>query len=294
MPGTSSAQPPSADAVADAFRDACRQELAALKPGNVHVHSPGHGLEVRDFELSADAAAPHIARAGGRVGARIRAAVDATWDAVATNTNLGIVLLCAPLAAAAETIRPGETLRAALARILARLDRQDATDAFAAIARANPAGLGRAPRGDVAEPASMTLLEAMRLAAPRDRIARAYDDGFADVFDLALPGLAVLRRSQPTAQLAVTGLHMSLLAAVPDSHIARKWGVATAEQVRREALALNLSPEQAIDQNTLNRLLDFDRSLKQRRLNPGTTADFVVATLFSEGLQGQNARSVSA
>lgn len=113
MPETPRLDP---ELIAEGFRDACRQELAALKPGNVHVHSPGHGLEVRDFELSADAAAPHIAARGARVGARIRAAVEATWGAVATNTNLGIVLLCAPLAAAAETARRGETLRCALAR----------------------------------------------------------------------------------------------------------------------------------------------------------------------------------
>lgn len=287
MPETPRLDP---ELIAEGFRDACRQELAALKPGNVHVHSPGHGLEVRDFELSADAAAPHIAARGARVGARIRAAVEATWGAVATNTNLGIVLLCAPLAAAAETARRGETLRCALARVLAGLDRRDATDAFAAIARANPAGLGTAPQADVAGPATVTLLEAMRLAADRDRIAGAYATDFADVFEFALPRLAAARAAADSPELAVTGLHMALLAAFTDSHIARKWGGEVAEEVRREALALAPASTPAPSGNALKTLHDFDESLKRRRLNPGTTADFVVATLFAEFL-GRNLRS---
>lgn len=285
-------RPPSSDAIARGFRDACRHELAALKPGNVHVHGAGHGLEVRDFERSADVAAPCIAARGTRVGERILAAVSATWDAVATNTNLGIVLLCAPLAAAAEQTGAGETLRTSLMRVLDGLDRRDAADTFAAIARANPAGLGRAPEADVCGPATVTLLEAMRLAASRDRIANAYASGFADVFDFALPRLAAARRSEPSSDLAVTSLHMNLLAAFPDSHIARKWGVAAAEQVRDEAAALAPQPGNIL--NALQTLIDFDSSLKRRGINPGTTADFVVASLFAEFLEKEIALSVSA
>ena len=50
--------------ITDAFIAACRAELEALKPGNVHVHGEGHGMTVGDFEASAAAAAPHIAARG--------------------------------------------------------------------------------------------------------------------------------------------------------------------------------------------------------------------------------------
>ena len=33
------------------MRDACLMELRALKPGNVHVHAPGHGMTVADLSL---------------------------------------------------------------------------------------------------------------------------------------------------------------------------------------------------------------------------------------------------
>src|SRR6202042_381225 len=82
-----------------------------------------------------------IAARGARVGSRIREAVDATLKAVGQNTNLGIILLCAPLAAAAEV--PEVALRVALATVLDGLNRTDTADVFAAIVAANPGGLGR-------------------------------------------------------------------------------------------------------------------------------------------------------
>jgi len=91
--------------IAQAFAQACREELDAPKPGNVHVFADGHRMTAADFERSAEAAAGPLAAAGARVGKRILGAVEATDAAVGANTNLGIVLLCAPLAAAAETQR---------------------------------------------------------------------------------------------------------------------------------------------------------------------------------------------
>src|SRR5215472_13524039 len=98
-----------------------------------------------------------------RTGARILGAVEATLAAVGTNTNLGIILLCAPLALAAETGRA--ELRAALAEVLDELDLEDARLAFAAIDRAAPGGLGRVARNDVRAPATVTLRHAMAEAA---------------------------------------------------------------------------------------------------------------------------------
>src|ERR1043166_8164349 len=123
-----------------------------------------------------------LTQAGARVGTRILGAVEASVAAVPHNTNLGIILLCAPLAAAAERAQPD--LHAALAVELAHLDIQDASFAFKAIALAAPGGLGTAPRHDVRMPATVTLRQAMGEAADRDRIARQYVSDFADVFAL--------------------------------------------------------------------------------------------------------------
>src|SRR5437868_852878 len=133
-------------AVEEAFRSACAEELAAPKPGNVGLHAAGHRMTADDFLHSAAAAAPHVCAAGAPLGQRILGAVTATRAAVGQNTNLGIVLLCAPLAMAAETA-PAD-LRAALATVLDSSDLADADVVFRAIALAAPGGLGDAPRHD--------------------------------------------------------------------------------------------------------------------------------------------------
>jgi triphosphoribosyl-dephospho-CoA synthetase len=88
--------------IAAAFVEACLEELAAPKPGNVHIHAPGHRMTVEDFARSAEVSAPLLCRPGARLGRRILDAATATREAVGQNTNLGILLLCGPLAMAAE------------------------------------------------------------------------------------------------------------------------------------------------------------------------------------------------
>jgi triphosphoribosyl-dephospho-CoA synthase len=273
MPRLSAAQ------IGDLFLAACRAELGALKPGNVHVHAGGHGMEVAQFEASAVAAAPFLAAAGEKVGTRILRAVEASIAVAGCNTNLGILLLCAPLAAAAEL--PLEAgLRERLREVLNNLDDGDAAAVFAAIRLANPGGLGSAPEQDVAAAPTVGLLEAMHLAADRDRIAAAYLTDYAEIFEFGLPVLANTRGYTDDQSLAVTTLHMAYLAYFPDSHVARKHGPATAEAVREEARALIGLWQPVAQRNTLAKLLDFDADLKRRNVNPGTTADLVVATVF--------------
>jgi triphosphoribosyl-dephospho-CoA synthase len=277
MPGLSAAQ------ISELFLAACRAELDALKPGNVHVHANGHGMEVAQFEASAVASAPFIAASGVGVGARILGAVEASFAAAGCNTNLGILLLCAPLAAAAEML--GEaTLRARLRVVLNGFDDNDAASVFAAIRIANPGGLGAVPDQDVATAPTVGLFEAMALAAARDRVAAAYVTDYADIFEFGVKVLAGALSQTDDRLLAVTTLHMAYLAYFPDSHITRKHGAAMAETVRGRAYALAPAWQPVAQRNTLPKLLDFDAELKRLNINPGTTADLVVATLFAASI----------
>jgi triphosphoribosyl-dephospho-CoA synthase len=270
-----------------AFLAACYAELDALKPGNVHRFSSGHGMDVTHFENAAAAAARFVADPELKVGTRILRATEASFAATGVNTNLGIVLLTAPLAKAAAEIDAATGLRRRLAVILSLLDVTDAEQAFAAILIANPAGLGSAPQGDVHDAPGMTLIQAMHLAADRDRIANAYVTAYGDIFDFALPVFHDARAVCGTFSLAVTTLHMALMAEFPDSHIGRKFGLETARKVQAEAQALSQSWQPSASSKSLPRLEEFDAALKRRGLNPGTTADFVVATLFAARISGR-------
>jgi triphosphoribosyl-dephospho-CoA synthase len=278
-------------AIADAYVAACLAELDALKPGNVHRHAEGHGMTVADFETSARVSAAGVARRGARVGARVLEAVTATRTAVGQNTNLGIVLLCAPLAAAAERDAP---LPAALTAVLDGLDLADARDVFAAIALANPGGLGSAERHDVREPPTVPLREAMAAAADRDLVARQYARGFADVLDLGLGVYARARVAGSDTAAATAAVYLAFLAAEPDSHVARKFGREAAEALRRDAAA-RLGALETLDLAARHAALAaWDAQLKARGLNPGATADLTVATVFAARLSARRDERLAA
>ena len=273
-----------AELIAAAFKWACLAELDAPKPGNVHVFAGGHRMTADEFAASADAAAPALSAEGARVGARIFGAVEATLACVGANTNLGIILLCAPLAAAADA-EPFD-LRASLVKVLQDLDTDDANLAFRAIVRAAPAGLGHSALHDVFQPATDSLLKAMAEAADRDRIARQYATSFADVFDLGLPLFEAASRQRAGQEWATLTTYLGFLSAFPDSHILRKYDAQIADEVRRTAAALLPSLRAAKHPAQLfPELLAWDAALKAEELNPGTSADLTVATLFVHRLQ---------
>lgn len=269
------------------FLHACRLDVEALKPGNVGLHGGGHRMQVADFLASAQAAAAPLCRPDATVGERIEDAMRATWQAVGCNTNLGIVLGCAPVAHAVLQRRPGESLRQSLQRTLDALTVTDASHCYAAIRLAQPAGLGRCNEHDVADEAKVTLLEAMRSAAHRDSIAALYADCYTLVFDRLLPvhGAAHLRWNSEA--WAATRVFLFCLALIPDTHIMRKHGPETALSVRVKALQMLDRLEQCTDPVIMkDALMTWDGGLKTAGINPGTSADLTVVTAFLAGVPG--------
>jgi triphosphoribosyl-dephospho-CoA synthase len=246
-------------------------EVSAPKPGNI---TPAHDFAdttYADMVRAGLALGPVMAGAGERrVGELILDGVRASAHVAAANTNLGIVLLLAPLARAALTGVPVE-------QVLAALDVQDAALAFTAIAEARPGGLGEAPEHDVRAPARVGLREAMAAAADRDSVASEYATGYAIVYGTALPLLQGALASGARMPEAIVALHVGLLAEVPDTLIARKAGLEAARAVTEAAREVRAGTRSLEDLDTMLRA-------DGNRLNPGTTADLVCATLFAAEL----------
>jgi len=269
--------------VAAAAEAACLFEVQATKPGNVARGHDRPDLTYRDFVLSAAALGIVFRRrARGRVGDLVLETVRATRRHVPTNTNLGIVLLLAPLAKAALAGgAPRPSLRLRLRQVLQRLDRRDARHAYAAIRLAHPGGLGKVREQDVRRPPTATLLECMRLAAEHDAVAREYATGYAATFGLGVPSLRKLRAGGASMQAAIVETYLRLLAQQPDTLIARRHGAAAARAVSRAAAAV-LRAGATRTPAGRRRLQAFDRRLRAAAppLNPGATADLVAASLF--------------
>ncbi len=266
-------------------RLACWWEATARKPGNVHPQRSFADLTYQDLVASAAAIGPVLDQAVMRtVGETVLEGVKATRRVVQTNTNLGQLLLLAPLAAVPAV---EHDLRSGLARILERLDRADARAVYEAIRLANPGGLGRVADQDVQEPPTRPLREIMALAADRDLIARQYANHFHEVFAEGLPALVKGLQSFEFLEDAIIGTHLELLARHPDSLIARKRGPQEATQARRRARQV-LDAGWPRTEAGRKAVADLDAWLRGdgHARNPGTTADLVTASLFAALRQG--------
>ena len=272
--------------IAAAAQLACLLEVSAPKPGNVTPQHHFHDTRYEDFLASAVAIAPELGTAATRpLGATIRAAIEATSRWTDSNTNLGIVLLLAPLARAAG--RTGGTLRDRLSAVLDETTVEDAADTYAAIRRARPGGLGAASAEDVATAPTVALREAMGLAADRDTVAREYVTRFAVTFEVGAPALAEARRRGLGWMDATVECFLALLAAAPDTHIARKIGRAEAERVSGQAREVVAAGGTATAEGRAA-LAALDAELRDARntRNPGTTADLTCAALFVVIIEG--------
>jgi triphosphoribosyl-dephospho-CoA synthase len=272
--------------VAAAAQLACLLEVSAPKPGNVSPDRHFHDTRYEDFLASAVAIGPALAAANQHpLGTTIRRAVEDTRRWTTSNTNLGIVLLVAPLAKAA--LLPGGTLRQRLGRTLESTTVEDAEQVYAAIRHAHPGGLGAAASEDVSSVPSVTLREAMALAADRDAVAREYVTDFALTFETGVPALRTAREHGLGWADAVVDTYLTLLKSTPDTHIARKLGRKEAETVSRRAQAV-LKAGGPRSSAGLRALAELDEELRdpKNRRNPGTTADPTCAAIFVVILEG--------
>ena len=256
---------------------ACVMEATAPKPGNVHRGCDFEDASYPDFVIAAVSIGPIMdAAVELPLGQIVLSAIETTRQAVATNTNLGTVLLIAPLAKVPRTT----PLESGIGEVLGQMTSQDARDVYQAIVRAAPGGLGRAEKDDVAGEPPDDLVAAMRLAADRDMVARQYATNFADVLSVVVPQLAELVR-EAALPGAIVRLHLQLMSQFPDSLIARRLGLDVARQAAARAgavLELGSPGDEAYRQGLSD--LDFWLRADGHRRNPGTTADLVAAGLF--------------
>lgn len=256
---------------------ACLLEVTTPKPGNVHRGADFEDVTFGDFALSACAIGPVMDRAASRgVGQTVLDAVQATKRWVVTNTNLGSVLLLAPLAAAPAS----QNLASAVLQVLSNTTAEDSRLVYQAIRLASPGGLGSVAEGDIGGPAPDNIIVAMSLASKRDLVARQYANGFQELFVHALPWFYECLQDHTLAQ-AIVHLHLKLMHHFPDSLIMRKCGSdIAAESAARAGQVLSAGEPTSSQYRDQLGELDFWLRSDGHRRNPGTTADFVTATLY--------------
>jgi triphosphoribosyl-dephospho-CoA synthase len=266
---------------------ACIWEATARKPGNVHRFRDFDDTTYLDFLQSAAAIAPILETASQRrVGETILQCVQASQAVTLRNTNLGIILLLAPLAA----VPYSQNLRTGLKQVLANLDVTDSRAAYEAIRLARPGGLGQVSEQDISREPTLPLRDLMAMAADRDMVARQYVTFYSEVLNDGVPAFLQAFDQHPARGAHATPLaleeaiiccHLHLMARYPDSLIARKTCAAEAEEASRRA-GEALDRFWTDDKTRWEELSKLDAWLRAKgnTRNPGTTADLVTACLF--------------
>ena len=281
------------DRISTAAQLACLLEASAPKPGNVSPAASFGDTTYEHFLASAAAIGPALGEAGTRgVGETIHRAIAATRRWTNANTNLGIVLLLAPLARAAAihldlntepsaTVIQPASLRRTLGDVLRGTTVHDAGEAYAAIRAASPGGLGTSAEQDVESEPTVTLTEAMRLARDRDGIAHEYATDFQTTFESAVPTLTSARGVGLDWNDAVVETFLTVLASAVDTHIVRRAGASIATDVTHMARDVVAAGGVRSDAGRA-RIVQLDRALRAdgNRANPGTTADITAAAIF--------------
>lgn len=274
---------------------ACLLEVTAPKPGNVHRGADFEGLTFSDFLISAVVVGEVFDRVGLSTGELILEAIGATHNSVRTNTNLGIVLLLAPLVTVLGSgAEHGPLRQANVRKCLNELSVEDGEKVYAAIQLAKPGGMGDASSNDVKDVAGpVDLLAAMRSSQGRDAIARQYANGFEDVFGL---GQRLLRKGRELfidLNEAIVFSHVAWMAEQADTLIQRKCGkeVAGHAQILAQKAVIAIDSKKLGIGERLSKMdaepfwgrvgeLDFWLRSDGHRRNPGATADLIAATLF--------------
>ena len=270
------------DRVAAAYIEACLAELDAPKPGNVHRFAPGHAWRSRT-SFAAPRRAPPRSRQEARASEPASAPPSTRPCRRSVRTPISASSSCARRSRRPRRARGCRACARRWRGVLDRLDRADAADVFSAIAAANPGGLGRAPRHDVQRPC-----RPRRCARPwrRRRIGTASRDNTSRL--MTTFSRSACRRwrrraeRQSDPRWSTLAVYLTFLAAIPDTHIARKFdcGDRRGGPSRGGRTGATRSRRLAIRRQSPTSLLSWDAALKSRGINPGTSADLTVATLI--------------
>jgi len=297
---------------------AALMEVSAYpKPGNVHRTRDLPGTRFEHFLAGGVAIGPDMrelalrgrdAVSGAlgwdqiRVGKSVlNAVVDSLEWQRGGNVNLGVVLLFAPIAAAAGvTLHESQSigamgLRENLEKVVRAAVSDDTVDIYKAINIAmSPETLGNVGELDVTDENSrerikdegISPLEVFEKCAERDSICREWVTDFQITFEVGYPKLKS-SLDEGTVNDAIIDTFMHILSQYPDSLITRKAGAAQAAKVSKRAIKiLKAGGASTVKGKKLLWGLDEELHGAKGGLNPGTTADLTAAAIFVSLLEG--------
>ena len=269
------------------------------KPGNVHRTRNYDDMVFQDFAISAVVIGDTMEEVASQakeaddlskaeLGRFILQAVDETNKWIETNTNLGIMMMCIPIAAAASISGGFDEIQENVGRLMDATTVDDAVNLYDAINIADAGGMGDQEEFDVmSEKAkdelranNQTMYDVLEISAGWDRLANELTNKMPVCFEIGYPTFYNFWESSDDVDainMATVLTFMTVLSQIPDTLISRKYGDETAESVSQKAAEILKFKD---DDSFVEKLLEFDDYLFENGYNPGTTADLTAASIF--------------
>lgn len=261
------------------------------KPGNIDRDHDYVSTKYEDFLASAVGVCPIMEKAcrEGGIGSLI---LEASGESVrwqgGGNTHFGAYILLFPLIKAAAQ-GPLNKLRENAIDIVKDTTVEDAVDFYRAFSMVDvrmkePEDLTAVEKElDVRSGGSLeelgrrgiTMFDIMQISAKNDMVAREWVDGFRRSFEAAEKICS--KRKFSTMNDATVLTYLELLAEEPDTFVAKKYNMDKALYV--QGLAIDVLERRMT-------LEELSRRLFIEKINPGSTADIVIAGLFIALLNG--------
>ena len=278
----------SLDDLKSAYLFSCKKDIELIKPGNVNLLSSHKDTNAQDYLDSAILSSKELFNQNYSLGKRILESVNVTRSKVNVNTNLGIILLCAPVIQSYIDFNNLD-LREGIKKTLSTTSIKDTHDLCAAINISSPGGLGNSDMYDTASYPNASIKQIMDYSQEYDRISYQYSHNFSDIFDFIIPKLEFLNQRYESLDTSLSLLFIEILAKIPDSHISRKFGDKIAKKTSNNAHDLLKILDREHDPDYLAKALNnLDYEYKKKGINPGTTADLLVASLMIYKISGNN------
>ena len=278
----------SLDDLKAAYLFSCKKDIELIKPGNVNLLSPHKDTKAQDYLDSATLSSKELFNQNHSLGKRILESVKITRSQVNVNTNLGIILLCAPVIQSYIDFNALD-LRDCIKKTLSATSVKDTHDLCAAINISSPGGLGDSDLYDTASYPNISIKQIMDYSKEYDRISYQYSHNFTDIFDFIIPKLEFLNQRYESLDISLSLLFIEILAKIPDSHISRKFGDKIAKKTSNNAYDLLKILDREYDPDYLAKALNnLDYEYKKKGINPGTTADLLVASLMIYKISANN------
>jgi triphosphoribosyl-dephospho-CoA synthase len=265
---------------------------ATPKPGNIDRDHNYTDTRFEHFLASAVGVYPILEKAAiseARIGKLIYHSVveSSKWQR-GGNTHFGAFILLIPLVMAGGRCVNKECLKEEVFRIVRETTVDDAVEFYRAFARAGVKvkpvfdfDLTDADSIEIIKSKGLTLFDLMDISGSYDMIAEEWVNGFGRTFECSRLIQEKIKKYGINDAVVLT--FMELLSRNKDTFIRTKFDIKKAEEVSMRAARILQKGDMT---QIMNAICHFDDELLKEGVNPGSTADIIIAGLFVSLFEG--------